>query len=105
MTPDAFRSQLQTALTAYYEDIKGIVCASGCTKSKVVKRKFEDQEDTVADAAKTSDADATPEGEEVAEGASGREEPPPAPSPAGKNGAVKEGATRGGGRKTSRTQG
>jgi len=69
MTPDAFRSQLQTALTAYYEDIKGIVCASGYTKSKVVKRKFEDQEDTVADAAKTADADATPEGEEAAEGA------------------------------------
>ena len=100
ITPDAF-----TALTAYYEDIKGIVCASSCTKSKVVRRKFEDQEDTVADAAKTADADATPEGEEAAEGASGGEEPPPAPSPAGKNGAIKAGAARGGGRKTSRTQG
>ena len=61
MTPDAFRSQLQTALTAYYEDIKGIVCASGCTKSKVVKRKFEDHDDIPAAA------------------------PPPAPAPAPDN--------------------
>ena len=37
---------MQTVLTAYYEDIKGVVSASGCTKSKVVKRKFEDQDDT-----------------------------------------------------------
>ncbi len=41
LTP--FTSQLQTVLTAYYQDIKGVVSASGCTKSKVVKRKFEDQ--------------------------------------------------------------
>ena len=46
MKPDAFTSQLQIVLTAYYEDIKGVAGASGCTKSKVVKRKFEDQEDT-----------------------------------------------------------
>jgi hypothetical protein len=38
---------LQAVLTAYwyYEDIKGVQGASGCAKSKVVKRKFEDQED------------------------------------------------------------
>ncbi len=53
MKPDAFPSQLQNVLTAYYEDIKGVVSASGCNKSKVVKsksgiikRKFEDQDDT-----------------------------------------------------------
>ena len=46
MKPDAFPSQLQNILTAYYEDIKGVVGASGCNKSKVVKRKFEDQDDT-----------------------------------------------------------
>ena len=46
MKPDAFPSQLQNILTAYYEDIKGVVGASGCDKSKVVKRKFEDQDDT-----------------------------------------------------------
>jgi hypothetical protein len=40
MKPD---SQLQTILTSLYEDIKGVVCASSCTKSKVVKSKFEDQ--------------------------------------------------------------
>ena len=48
MPTDAFRTQLQTVLTAYYEEIKGIVCASGCTKSKVVKRKFEDHDDIPA---------------------------------------------------------
>jgi hypothetical protein len=41
LTP--FTSQLQTVLTAYYEKIKGVVSASGCTKSWVVKRKFEDR--------------------------------------------------------------
>ncbi len=48
MKPDAFPSQLLPVLTraAYYEDIKGVVSASGCTKSKVVKHKFEDQDDT-----------------------------------------------------------
>ena len=46
MKPDAFTLQLQTVLTAYYEDIERGVSASGCTKSKVVKRKFEDQDDT-----------------------------------------------------------
>ena len=39
---------IPNVLTAYYEDIKGIVCASGCTKSKVVKRKFEDQDNIPA---------------------------------------------------------
>ena len=46
MKPDAFLSQLQNVLTAYYEDIKAVVSASGCNKSKVVKRKLEDQDDT-----------------------------------------------------------
>ncbi len=46
MKPNAFLSQLQIILTAYYEDIKGVVGASGCKKSKVVKHKFEDQDDT-----------------------------------------------------------
>ena len=45
MKPDSFKSQLQAVLTTYYEDIKGILGASGCSKPKVVKRKFEDQED------------------------------------------------------------
>jgi hypothetical protein len=30
MNPDSFTSQLQAALTAYYEDIKGVQGASGC---------------------------------------------------------------------------
>ena len=46
MKPDAFPSQLQNVLTAYYEEIKGVVSASCCNKSKLVKRKFEDQDDT-----------------------------------------------------------
>ena len=45
MKPDSFKSQLQAVLTTYYEDIKGILGASGCSKPKVVKRKFEDQAD------------------------------------------------------------
>ena len=31
MKPDALRLQLQTVLITYYEDIKGVVNASGCT--------------------------------------------------------------------------
>ena len=34
MKPDAFTLQLQTVLADYYEDIKGVVRASGCTKSR-----------------------------------------------------------------------
>ncbi len=34
MKPDSFMLQLQTILTAHFEDIKGVVSASGCTKSK-----------------------------------------------------------------------
>jgi hypothetical protein len=45
MKPDSFKSQLQAALTTYYEDIKGVLGASGCPKTKIVKRRFEDQED------------------------------------------------------------
>ena len=33
MKPDALRLQLQTVLITYYEDIKGVVNASGCTPS------------------------------------------------------------------------
>ena len=60
MKPDSFKSQLQAALTTYYEDIKGIHGASGCSKTKIVKRKFEDQvdnagnEDAAADVAAAS---------------------------------------------------
>ncbi len=44
--PDSFGYQVQTVLTAYYEDIKGVQGASCCPKTKVVKHKLEDQEDT-----------------------------------------------------------
>ena len=82
------------------EDIKGVVSASCCNKSKVVKRKFEDQDDTRlapdADAAYASTAAAagaadaaTPRhpsgrGRRRRRAAPGGEEPPPAPSPAAK---------------------
>jgi hypothetical protein len=36
MKPDSFKSQLQAALTTYYEDIKGVLGASGCPKTKIV---------------------------------------------------------------------
>jgi hypothetical protein len=42
METDSFKSQLQTVLTAYYQDIKRVTCASGGRKSKVVKRRFHD---------------------------------------------------------------
>ena len=45
MKPDSFKWQLQAVLITYYLDIKGILGASGCSKPKVVKRKFEDQAD------------------------------------------------------------
>ena len=45
MKPDSFKSQLKAALTTYYEDIKRIHGASGCSKTKIGKRKFEDQVD------------------------------------------------------------
>ena len=53
MKPDSFKSQLQAVLTAFYEDIKGVQDASGCPngcpngrpKTKILKRRFEDQED------------------------------------------------------------
>ncbi len=54
MKPDALRLQLQTVLITYYDDIKGVVSASGCTKPKVVKRKFVDQD--AANAAATNAA-------------------------------------------------
>ncbi len=58
MKPDSLGSQLQTILTAYYEDIKGVVSPSSCTKPKVVKHKFEDQDNAEA-AAADADANAT----------------------------------------------
>ena len=54
MTPDAFKSQLQVALTTYYVDIMGVHGASGCPKPKIIKRRFEDQDD----AGTTPDEDA-----------------------------------------------
>jgi hypothetical protein len=110
MKPDAFRSQLQTVLTAYYEDIKKVASASGSAKTKVVKRQFEDQDGTVlapggavADADAAADAEAaaaattaTPPDESAAAGHGGAE-PPPAPSPARGGGGRGRGA--GGGAK------
>ena len=45
MKPDSFKLQLQAVLTAFYEDIKGFQCASGCPKIKVIKRRFADQDE------------------------------------------------------------
>ena len=75
MKPDVFRLQLQTVLTTYYEDIKGAVSASGCTKPKVVERKFEDQDD----AADAADADADAAAAAAAANATATVPPPPQP--------------------------
>ncbi len=45
MKPDSFKLQLQAVLTTYYEDIKGVQGASGCHKTRIVKRQFKDHED------------------------------------------------------------
>jgi hypothetical protein len=45
MKPDSFKCQLQAVLTTYCEDIKGGQGASGCHKTRIVKHRFEDQED------------------------------------------------------------
>jgi hypothetical protein len=45
MRPDSFKLQLQAVLTTYYGDIKGVQGASGCHKTRSVKRQFKDQED------------------------------------------------------------
>ena len=116
MKPAAFRLQLQTVLTAYYEDIKEVASASGSAKTKVVKRKFEDQDgtdlapgaagavgaagDTAADAdAAAAAMPATPPSESEAT-APGRAEPPPAPSPA-RGGGSKGRGQPGGAKKAS----
>jgi hypothetical protein len=95
MNSDSFTSQLQATLRAYYEDIKGAQGASGCPKPKVVKRKFEDQEDAglaqKAAPARAADTDANdtednatpvtpPDG---GPGAAAEEAPCAVPSPAG----------------------
>ena len=95
LKPDSFTSQLQTVLTTYYEDIMGVQGASGCNKAKVVKRKFEDQDDTeVAQDADAADAAAdTPATPPARDGgaapAPGGEGPAPAHSPGGKSGGAK----------------
>jgi hypothetical protein len=106
MKPDAFTLQLQTVLTAYYEDIKRGVSASGCTKSKVVKRKFEDQDDADAAAAVAAAAaeappaeappatPATPPDGAAAGNAPGGEEPPAAPSQSGAGRGARGGGAR-----------
>ncbi len=68
MSPDSLRYQVQTVLTTNFEDIKGIQGASCCPKTKVVKRKLEDQEDTGT----------TPDKDAAAESAL---TPPPTPPP------------------------
>ncbi len=90
MKPDTFKLQLQTVLTAYYEDIKLVVSASSCTKSKVVAANDNDGNADAANPATQQDGGAA--------AASCREEPPQAPSPIGRSGCCK-GLAGGGGKK------
>jgi hypothetical protein len=99
MKPDALRLQLQTVLTAYYKDIKGVVSARGCTKPKVVKHKLEDQHEAYANT-DNANADAATPATSLDGGAApvpGAERP--APSPGGKGGKAARGA--GGGKKVA----
>ena len=61
MKPDSFLSQFQAVLTTYYEDIKEVQGASGCTKAKSVKRRFQDV-DEAGDAAAAAAAPAADAG-------------------------------------------
>lgn len=54
MKPDSFRSQFQAVLTTYYEDIKEVQGASGCTKAKSMKRRFQDANEDGDDASATA---------------------------------------------------
>jgi hypothetical protein len=55
--PDFFKLQLQAVLTTYYKDIKGVQGASGCHKTRIVKRRFKAQEgDTSNKGADAADA-------------------------------------------------
>jgi hypothetical protein len=54
MKPDSFRSQFQAVLTTYYEDIKQVQGASGCTKAKSMKRRFQDANEDGDDASATA---------------------------------------------------
>ena len=89
METNSFRSQLQAVrvLTTFYEDIKEVHGACGCTKPKAVKRPFQDadeagtpEDDTeaapvdAADAAPAAAAEATP-------AAAALEDPPAAEEP------------------------
>jgi hypothetical protein len=93
MKPDSFKSQLQAVLTTHYEDIKGVQGDSGCHKTRIVKLRFEGQEDDAgnegADAADAgAGAGAVDAGAGVADasagaaGAAGGGEAPAAPAPA-----------------------
>ena len=68
MKPDSFRSQFQAVLTTYYEDIKQVQGASGCTKAKSMKRRFQDANEDGDDASATAApaAAAAPAAEAVA---------------------------------------
>jgi hypothetical protein len=96
MKPDSFKLQLQAVLTTYYKDIKGIQGASGCYKTRIIKRQFKDQEATGERTQRTpqpcrSSGPPRCNASAGAAGAgSGREAPAapaPAPSPVGKVGA------------------
>ena len=51
MKPDSLLSQFQAVLTTYYKDIKEVQGASGCTKAKSVKCRFQDVDEAGDDAA------------------------------------------------------
>jgi hypothetical protein len=46
MKPDSFKLNVQTVLTAYHKDIKGVQGTRGGPKTMIVKHKLEIQEDT-----------------------------------------------------------
>ncbi len=96
MKPDSFKLQLQAVLTTYYEDIMGVQGANGCHKTRIVKRRFKDQEETRALTPQTPPLcwRSGPPRRNASAGAAGAgsggeapEAPAPAPSPVGKAGA------------------
>ena len=117
MKPDSFKSQLQTVLTAYYDDINGVQGASGCPKTSTrlssassrTKRRPEQRltRTPPRDAAANAAAPTIPPHGSAAS-AAGRVEPPAAPITASSPAASPGGTGKGkrvawGGRKNARS--
>jgi hypothetical protein len=117
MKPDSFTLPLQTILTSLFEDIKGVVSARGCTKSKTPRwsgassriglAPDADAADAAAAAAAADAHAASPatSQEGGAAAAPGGDGPASAPSPGGRSGGGRGRAVGGGKQAAGKAQG